>query len=330
MIEFDRNSRAIIVKYDHTPLHRTVAELSEYFKPAPRELGPGAQKQQQQKTPKKQKPDKRAQDERGNPRKRKRKTDGDSQPMVPGASITSPPNYSVPVPENGQAQTAPSYSQDPQPQDPQPQEASLGQNQQATIDYPEELLRGESVPTTSQSQAQKADSQPPSGASFPVKISPTEAARRREAAMAMLTRAGVPPDSLSTDQFSIFSNQSPELQKESLGMLVKYGAERLRIVHPNNKGGPSSAQANTSPGRSSLPTPSGPMTTKELVPQGGGSGDADTTNGSAAKVGDDGTAGTTPEPTPTGRRKLGKSRNACFTCKGRKVKVRISSTHKLE
>lgn len=103
-------------------------------------------------------------------------------------------------------------------------------------------------------------------------------------------------------------------------MLVKYGAERLRIVHPNNKGGTSSAQANTSPGRSSLPTPSGPMTTKELVPQGGGSSDADTTNGSAAKVGDDGTAATTPGPTPTGRRKLGKSRNACFTCKGRKVK----------
>lgn len=103
-------------------------------------------------------------------------------------------------------------------------------------------------------------------------------------------------------------------------MLVKYGAERLRIVHPNNKGGASSAQANTSPGRSSLPTPSGPMTTKELVPQGGGSSDAETANGSAANVGDDATAGATPEPTPTGRRKLGKSRNACFTCKGRKVK----------
>lgn len=320
MIEFDRNSRAIIVKYDHTPLHRTVAELSEYFKPAPRVLGPGAQKQLQQKTPKKQKADKGAQDERGNPRKRKRKTDGDSQPVLAEASTMPLQNRSAQVPENGQAQRL----------DPQPQEASSGQNQQATTNYPEELLQGESASSTSQSQAQKAGSQPPSGTTFPVKISSTEAARRREAAMAMLTKAGVPPDSLSADQFSIFSNQSPELQKESLGMLVKYGAERLRIVHPNNKGGASSAQANTSPGRSSLPTPSGPMTTKELVPQGGGSSDAETANGSAANVGDDATAGATPEPTPTGRRKLGKSRNACFTCKGRKVKVRISSTHKLE
>ncbi|KAF7546578.1 hypothetical protein G7Z17_g8327 [Cylindrodendrum hubeiense] len=324
IIDFDRNRRAITVKYDHTPLHKTVAELSEYFKPAPRELGPGAQRQLQQKTlqqkalqqktPKKQRPDKRAQDELGNARKRKKKNDGESQAMLSRMSIMAPPGNSVSVLEDGQPQPASSYSQVPQPQD-----AGSGQHQQASSDYPEDLLGGESVQPTSQPQAQKAGSQPPTGPTLPVKISPAEATRRRDAAMAMLSRAGVPPESLSADQFTIFSNQSPDLQKESLGMLVKYGAERLRIVHPENKGGSNVAQANASPGQSSVPNPSGPMTTKELVPQGGGSSDADTAGGSAANAGDDGPT-TTPGPTTTGRRKLAKSRNACYTCKGRKVK----------
>ena len=93
VIAFDRSSRAITIKYDHTPLHKTVAELAAHFKPPPRQLGPGAQKIQEQqqkakeKTPKKSRGEKKdkkerkkresttkAQDENGNPRKRKRKS----------------------------------------------------------------------------------------------------------------------------------------------------------------------------------------------------------------------------------------------------------------
>lgn len=66
-------------------------------------------------------------------------------------------------------------------------------------------------------------------------VSPEEATRRREVATTKLTEAGISLSSLSDDQFSIFSNQSPEVQAESLKMLVEYGAERLHIVHPAKK-----------------------------------------------------------------------------------------------
>ncbi|KAL3955341.1 hypothetical protein ACCO45_010904 [Purpureocillium lilacinum] len=135
--------------------------------------------------------------------------------------------------------------------------------------------------------------------SFPVNVTPEEAVRRREFAIQLLSGSGVDPDSLSTDQFNIFANQSPDLQKESLNMLVKYGAERLRIVHPSNRDTPASASPGTSapPEQASQPTPSGPTTTKELVPQ-------------------------SQDEAGKGRksRKMSKSRNACFRCKERKVK----------
>lgn len=64
-------------------------------------------------------------------------------------------------------------------------------------------------------------------------LSPSEAARRRDDAIKKLADNGIDHITLSTEQFDIFSNQSPDLQNESLAMLIKYGAERLRIVHPN-------------------------------------------------------------------------------------------------
>ncbi|KAK7432615.1 ATP-dependent DNA helicase II subunit 1 [Neonectria magnoliae] len=313
VIDFNRNSRAISVKYDHTPQHKTVADLFEYFKPPPRQLGPGAQRQQnllQQKTPKAKRADRRAQDENGNPRRKKKKNDGTSQPSAAtseGQMLSS--EYPAPVPEGGQPQPNAAY-----PQDSQLPGGDSGANPHAFGDYPEGLVAGELANHT---QAQQSGSQPPSRATFPVKISPAETARRREAALVLLTKAGVPPETLSTDQFSIFSNQSPELQKESLVMLAKYGAERLRIVHPTNKGGSASAPASTSPDQSNQATPSGPMTIKELVPQPGGSGDVDSRNGHATNAEEDESV---TQTTGRSRRKPGKSRNACLTCKGQKVK----------
>ncbi|ROW09363.1 hypothetical protein VMCG_02397 [Cytospora schulzeri] len=69
-------------------------------------------------------------------------------------------------------------------------------------------------------------------------LSPSEAARRKDEATRKLQDAGIDPETLSTEQFDIFANQSPDLQTESLAMLVKYGAERLRIVHPNKDNAP--------------------------------------------------------------------------------------------
>lgn len=64
---------------------------------------------------------------------------------------------------------------------------------------------------------------------------------------------------------NIFANQSPELQKDSVAMLAKYGAERLQIIHPNNKDKTGSEQSSVS--ATPQAAPAGNMTTtKELVP----------------------------------------------------------------
>jgi hypothetical protein len=60
-----------------------------------------------------------------------------------------------------------------------------------------------------------------------------EAERRREAAIRLLAESNVDPMTLTAEQFSIFANQAPALQQDSLQMLMKYGAERLRIVLPD-------------------------------------------------------------------------------------------------
>ncbi|EEY14906.1 hypothetical protein VDBG_01015 [Verticillium alfalfae VaMs.102] len=84
-------------------------------------------------------------------------------------------------------------------------------------------------------------------------VPPAEATRRRETAIRLLSEGGVEPETLSTDQFGIFANQSPDLQKESLIMLARYGAERLRIVHPKDQ--------------AASETPSGGESSTEQTPQ---------------------------------------------------------------
>src|SRR5688572_13879119 len=53
-IAFPRNGRSISVKYEHTPIHQTVAQLKEIFKPAPRPQPP--KKTAESKTPKSSRP----------------------------------------------------------------------------------------------------------------------------------------------------------------------------------------------------------------------------------------------------------------------------------
>jgi ATP-dependent DNA helicase 2 subunit 1 len=318
-IAFNRGSRSITVKYDHTPLHKTVAELAAHFKPAPRQLGPGAQRllEQQQKakekTPRKprcEKKDKKerkkrdstvkAQDENGNPRKRKKKNNGASQPAdsVDGQMI--PPGYPGAPAIDGQNQRGPSYMNGG--------EASGNAGQQR--------LMGDT--TTNGTSFQQANGQMASAA-FPVNVSAAEAARRKEAATTMLSNAGVDPTTLSPEQFGIFANQAPELQRESLNMLVKYGAERLRIVHPSNKDGSTQASSST---QSSQTTSTGPRTTKELVPQSSAQSNANTdTETAVAQAADD-----TSAPKRK-RKKMGKSRTACFPCKAQKTKVNAPQTN---
>ncbi|KAF5025806.1 hypothetical protein F66182_2139 [Fusarium sp. NRRL 66182] len=318
VISFNRNSRSITIKYDHTPLHKTVAELAAHFKPPPRQLGPGAQKLQEQqkkakeKTPKKSRGEKRerkkreslkAQDENGNPRKRKKKNNSASQAVDLTNGPMIPPDYPGASAVDGQTQAGPSYSNNGQA-------LASGQDHRGFNDYPPGLVGGDTSATTNGTASQQAAS-----IAFPVNVSAAEAARRREAATAILSNAGVDPTTLSPEQFGIFANQAPELQRESLNMLVKYGAERLRIVHPGNR--EDSAQGNTSPiAQTNKTTSNGPRTTKELVPQSNAQSNINTDTSVLA-------ASETADETSTPKskaRKMGKSRTACFPCKARKTK----------
>ncbi|KAF6524029.1 hypothetical protein HZS61_012528 [Fusarium oxysporum f. sp. conglutinans] len=320
-IAFNRGSRSINVKYNHTPLHKTVAELAAHFKSAPRQLGPGAQRllEQQQKakekTPRKSRGEKKdkkerkkrdsiikAQDENGNPRKRKKKNNGASQPAGSVDGPIIPPDCPGAPAIDGQNQGGPSYMNGG--------EASGNPGQQGSNDYPQGLM-GDASATTNGTSSQQANGQLASVA-FPVNVSAAEAARRKEAATTMLSNAGVDPTTLSPEQFGIFANQAPELQRESLNMLVKYGAERLRIVHPGNKEGSTQASSST---QSSQTTSTGPRTTKELVPQSSAQSNANTDTETAVAQ----AAGDTSAPKRK-RKKMGKSRTACFPCKARKAK----------
>ncbi|KAI1503122.1 hypothetical protein F5X99DRAFT_417508 [Biscogniauxia marginata] len=163
-------------------------------------------------------------------------------------------------------------------------------------------------------------------------VPPAEAERRRQTAIELLSGRGIDPATLSAEQFNIFANQAPNLQSASLDMLAKYGAERLRIVHPDdNKTQATSSNSTPTQERSTDATPTTGPTTSSA------SGAAETpskkrrskkkSDGVAAEVpiGDGavlpleqtGEIGTTESALqPKGR----KTRGACNTCKQRKLK----------
>lgn len=120
-------------------------------------------------------------------------------------------------------------------------------------------------------------------------LSPDETARRQEEASKKLRDSGIDPDTLSAEQFNIFANQSPDLQMESLAMLVKYGAERLRIVHPNKDNDPQSGS----------PSPS----------------NGDAPNASTKK------ASRKKAPREDGAPKVKKTRGSCQACRAKKIKA---------
>lgn len=352
-IAFSRDSRTITVQYDHTPIHKTVAQLSELFPPPARQLGPGAIAAQQ-KAPKKNGAEKRKRlrastalldengnavlDEEGNPvQAPKRKK--------PRASTAVLDEYGNPVlDEEGNPVTHPKKRRQPaldEDGNPIPPKKRKKKNKDDAPDGPvmPPDHPGASSMTTQSGAADiaqgvtgdAAGAKASPAAFFPVNVSPEESARRRELAKSMLSNAGVDPDTLTPDQFGIFANQSPDLQKESLAMLAKYGAERLRIVHPGNKDGSASASASSSgtPTQATRPTPSGPTTTKELVPQ--DSGSKKHSRKSTAANADGAVAGhvagaqdQTETPSKTTGRSGGKSRVACYQCKQDRAKVSSS------
>ncbi|KAH8680971.1 hypothetical protein BX600DRAFT_8442 [Xylariales sp. PMI_506] len=180
-ITFSKSSRAVVLNYEHTQLHKTVAELFNRI--------------------------------------------ASTQPSLSGTPSDRSANNGN-LGDNG--------TRTPKSKRPPPTERT----ESAKVRRKVKAKGSESVQTSREMEAeqtlepQQAPSQPMlSGLNIP----PAEATRRREVAAALLRSRDIEPSTLSEDQMNIFANQSPHLQGISLDMFAKYGAERLRIVHPEGK-----------------------------------------------------------------------------------------------
>lgn len=249
----------ITVKLAHTPFHKSVAELAELFKPPP--------------------PPSKA--EVG----RRKDGDGKKRKSQAGDGIVNG--------EEGRRNKRKKKSTNPD--DP----AAEGEAEQAPKPKRQRTSRAKkSKGADAQAQAQAETETDPQNNAL-LNLSPSEAARRKEEANKKLRDAGIEPETLSTEQFDIFANQSPDLQTESLAMLVKYGAERLRIVHPN----------------------------KDNVsqPDGSTSASSGTPNASTKKKKRSRRSEFNEDGTP----KIKKTRGSCQTCREKKKKVSRQASLKL-
>lgn len=167
-----------------------------------------------------------------------------------------------------------------------------------SADIAEQTVDGEPIPKPKKPRASKAKKAQNTAAqphddnvhNALLNLSPLETARRHEEASKKLRDNGIDPETLSAEQFNIFANQSPDLQLESLAMLVRYGAERLRIVHPHKDN--TSQSGTPDPLNSDSPTSS----TKK--------------NKTSRK-----------KPSGDGAPKVKKTRGSCQACRAKKIKA---------
>ncbi|KAK2595967.1 hypothetical protein QQS21_006497 [Conoideocrella luteorostrata] len=279
-ISFPKKDRTISVKYNHIALHKRVAGLVEFYRPPPM-IGP-------------QKPDKatlqwaqkKTQDEAGKAKRKAYRAAKRQEDISKRMKINDT-------------------------QDTQTQSSLADQVIQALgnvdVIQPQQTMATEKRQNggNSEAAADSMESQPPSAtakAPLPL-VSPEEAARRMEMALKSLADAGINHESLSTDQLNIFANQAPDLQRESLNMLIIYGAERLQIIHPNygedsNPIPPSPAPIPDDAGSHNLSTTTRQLVLEDEITKGKGKGKG---------------RGNYERP-------LGKSRLACYQCRIRRVK----------
>ncbi|KAK3353038.1 hypothetical protein B0T25DRAFT_623170 [Lasiosphaeria hispida] len=244
-ITFVESTRMISVKYDHTPMHKTVAQLLELMAPPPPEpvpVPPTAPKLPKEKAPrapkapkeprppktprssKKRQAENGAPDGEGSQPKKRRKKKDSAVPTADGSVVPPEMPGALPVGDSSERQ----YYNTQQPG------GANGTESGGTNSYPESLVDTAGADADARSESQGVLSANESVHSQSIlNLPPGEAARRRDVAINLLSSGGIDPQSLSFEQFNIFANQFPELQQESLDMLAKYGAERLRIVHPS-------------------------------------------------------------------------------------------------
>ncbi|KAI0101650.1 hypothetical protein GGR51DRAFT_529756 [Nemania sp. FL0031] len=308
-IAFSKSSRGIVVKYEHTPLHRTVTQLVDRLVPAPIPV-PSASNGNQR-TPKAKRP--RLTD--GEASARRRKTPKEKPAPVDGENSTTKkrtPRAKRPLPdgeENG--------------------EGSRKKRRKSGKASTADMGGLENAQSTPQSQAPSNTTGDKLGLTGFLNVPPAEAERRRQTAIELLVGKGIEPSTLSAEQFNIFANQAPNLQSASLDMLAKYGAERLRIVHPDEKeqvasssnSTPATEQAvNTAaappppPGNADTPTKKSRSKKRKSA---GLLTEVSIGNGAVVPLEQGGGLGTTEsalKPTPSRARK---TRGRCETCKQR-------------
>jgi hypothetical protein len=280
-IAFVKSTKTIDVKYEHTPMHKTVAELIDLLAPPPiapivRTPAKKAKEPRPPKTPKPKTPrvsKKRAgengvPDGEGTGTKRRRKNKDSMAPIAaPGTILPPEMPGALPVGDSSVRQL---YNTQP---------GAPGAQQDGSGSYPEGLVSGNG---DGASEIVNGEVHAHSILNLP----PGEAARRRETAIKLLSESNIDPETLSAEQFSIFANQAPELQQDSLTMLMRYGAERLRIVHPTKD---ASSSGEATPNNQNTPGPAGeaspkPKKSRKRNPEVEGAG-VDETQGSEATPG---------------------------------------------
>ncbi|OTA69327.1 hypothetical protein K449DRAFT_396668 [Hypoxylon sp. EC38] len=275
-IAFSKSTRSVIIKYNHTPIHKTVNELIELLAPSLPPPPATNGNANNHRTPRAKRPPP-AEGEEGSRRKRAKK-----KGKAPEA-----PMENLPREQN------------------QPSQSGAG----SQIANPDniQIITNLNVP-------------------------PDEQARREKTALDLLVGKGVDPATLTKEQFNIFANQAPELQMASLDMLAMYGAEKLRIVHPDETEEPSSPNSTPVVEQSSNATPStipapaatsgtAETPTKKRRPRkkksNGPVAEVPIGDGAVVPVDQNGEIGTTTSTLrPTGR----KTRGSCETCRKRKKK----------
>lgn len=268
-IAFSKATKTIDVKYEHTPIHKTVAELIELLAPPP--IAPiiktPAKKVKEPKAPKEPRPPKepkpktpRSSKKRvgedgiaageGSQPKRSRKKKDSLAPIASNGAVL-PPEMPGALPVGDPSARQLYNTQTGTPDGPQPRGSGS---------YPEGLVNAandaSAASITSEVHAHSI-----------LNLPPGEAARRREVAIKLLSDNNLDPKTLSAEQFNIFANQSPDLQNDSLAMLLEYGAERLRIVHPtkeaSNSGQSTPNANNASPVATGAPQPVSPKKSRK-------------------------------------------------------------------
>ncbi|KAI0914675.1 hypothetical protein F4823DRAFT_187703 [Ustulina deusta] len=314
-IAFSKSSRSIVVKYGHTPLHKTVAQLVERFVPAP--VPVRSNNHVIQRTPK---------------AKRPRPVDGEEGSRKGKTPRAKPP------PTGGEESSR--KKRTPKAKRPPPVEGENGERSKkrrktgkASGANVGGLGDNQNTPQA-QSLAQAQPNSAVDKTSFTgfLNVPPAEAERRRQTAIELLTGRGIDPTTLSPEQFNIFANQAPNLQSASLDMLAKYGAERLRIVHPDEKeqAGSSNSTPTTeqtaNPPLAVAPAPSSESTnTPTKKPRNkkrksnGPLTEVPIGNGAVVPMEQDGGLGTTESALKPRTGRVRKTRGRCDTCKQRNV-----------